>query len=319
MADALVDRLDQTIDRILARRDASPALADPELAPLAVLANELRHCPSAAFKSRLRATLERRTTMTTLVLEPTEIRTGFTTVTPYIRMREAGLLDFLTRVFDAEETFSTKGDFGGVHREVRVGDSMLMMGDGGVEGRLPFSPAAFHVYVPDVDATFQRALAAGATSMGAPEDRPYGERAGFVSDAFGNHWYIATHIGESYLPPGRRTITPFVHPRGVPAYIDFLKRAFNAAVEIRAEHGGVVRHARLTIGNGAIEMGDTEGASEPMRTGFYLYVPDADAVYAQAVAAGATPLSPPADQSYGDRMGSVVDAQGITWFIARPA
>jgi PhnB protein len=56
-----------------------------------------------------------------------------------------------------------------------------------------------------------------------------------------------------------------------------------------------------------------------MRTGFYLYVPDADALYEQAVAAGATPLSPPSDQSYGDRMGSVVDAQGITWFIARPA
>ena len=68
---------------------------------------------------------------------------------------------------------------------------------------------------------------------------------------FDNNWYIATHIGESYLPPGRRTITPFVHPRGVSAYIDFLKSAFNAEVEIRAEHGGVVRHARLTIGNGA--------------------------------------------------------------------
>jgi len=48
-------------------------------------------------------------------------------------------------------------------------------------------------------------------------------------------------------------------------------------------------------------------------------VPDADALYAQAVAAGATPLAAPTDQSYGDRMGSVMDAQGITWFIARPS
>jgi PhnB protein len=318
MADALIDRLDQTIDQILARRDASAALADPELAPLAVLANELRHCPSAAFMSRLRATLERRTTMT-LVLEPTEIRHEFTTVTPYIRVREAGLLDFLTTVFGAEETFSTKGTMGGVHRAVRVGDSMLMIGEGGVEGGFPFSPAAFHIYVPDADAAFQRAIAAGATSMGEPADRPYGERAGFVSDAFGNHWYISTHLGASYVPPGRRTITPFIHPRGVPAYIDFLQRAFNAEVEMRVEHEGVVAHARLTIGTGAIEMGDTQGASEPMRTGFYLYVGDADALYAQAVAAGAKPISPPADQSYGDRMGSVEDTQGITWFIARPA
>ena len=96
-----------------------------------------------------------------------------------------------------------------------------------------------------------------------------------------------------------------MHPRGVPDYIEFLKRAFNAEVEIRAEHQGIVMHARLKIGTGAIEMGDTQGQSEPMRTGFYLYVPDADAVYAQAVAAGATPLAAPTDQSYGDRMGSV--------------
>jgi uncharacterized glyoxalase superfamily protein PhnB len=317
--DVLIDRLDRTIDALLARGDATAALTDPELAPLARLAAELRHLPGRAFRARLLANLQRRTTMTTLVLEPTTIREGFTTVTPYIRMREAGLVDFLTAVFDATETHSTKGSGGGVHREVRVGDSMVMIGEGGVEGTLPFSPAAFHVYVPDADAAFQRALKAGATSMGDPEDRPYGERAGFVRDAFGNHWYIATAFGESYVPEGRRTITPFVHPRGVPAYIDFLTRAFNARVEIRAEHQGIVAHARLAIGTGAIEMGDTQGASEPMPTGFYLYVPDADALYEQAVAAGATALSPPADQSYGDRVGSVMDAEGITWFIARPA
>ena len=320
MADeALVDRLDRTIDAVLARRDATSALIDPELAPLAVLAAQLRHAPSPAFRARLLANLTRRTTMTTLVLEPTKIREGFTTVTPYVRMPEAGLLDFLTTVFDATETFSITGSAGGVHREVRVGDSMLMIGEGGVEGNFRFSPAAFHIYVPDADAAFQRAIAAGATSMGEPADRPYGERAGFVRDAFGNHWYISTAFGESYVPKGRRTITPFVHPRGVPAYIEFLQRAFNAEVEIRAEHQGIVAHARLTIGSGAIEMGDTQGTSEPMRTGFYLYVPDADAVYEQAVAAGATPLAAPTDQSYGDRMGSVMDAQGITWFIARPA
>jgi PhnB protein len=317
--DALVERLDRAIDALLAGRDATFALTDPELAPLALLAAELRHMPSAAFRARLLAHLRRRTTMTTLVLEPTKIREGFTTVTPYVRMREPGLLEFLSTVFDATETFSGEGSFGGVHRVVRVGNSMLMIGEGGVEAALPFSPAAFHVYVPDAGAAFQRARATGATSLGDPADRPYGERAGFVRDAFGNHWYIATAFGPSYLPEGRRTLTPFVHPRGVPQYIEFLERAFNAEVEIRAEHQGIVMHARLKIGSGAIEMGDTQGASETMRTGFYLYVPDADALYEQAVAAGATPLSPPSDQSYGDRMGSVVDAQGITWFIARPA
>ena len=192
-----------------------------------------------------------------MVLEKAKIREGFTTVTPYVRVREAGLVDFLTTVFGAVETsVNTSGD--SVHREVRVGDSMLMIGEGGAEGSLAFSPAAFHVYVPDVDATFERAIAAGAKSMGAPEDRSYGERAGFVEDAFGNHWYIATHLGPSPVPQGHRTVTPFMHPRGVPSYIDFLMRAFSAVEEFRHEAQGVVMHARIRIGDGAIEMGDTQ-------------------------------------------------------------
>ena len=318
MADALVERLDRTIELLLAGRDATAALADAEISPLAVLAGQLRSCPSLAFKARLRANLERRTAMSR-VLEQTRIREGFTTVTPYVRVREAGLPGFLTSVFGAVETSVTRTGGDTTHREVRVGDSMLMIGEGGAEGGLTFSPAAFHVYVPDVDAVFERAIAAGAKSLGAPEDRPYGERARFVEDAFGNHWYIATSLGPSPVPQGYRTVTPYLHPRGVPSYIDFLARAFSAVEEFRHEVQGVVMHARVQIGDAAIEMGDTQGRTEPMRTAFYLYVADCDALYQQAVSAGATPLSPPADQWYGDRVGSVQDAMGITWYIAKPA
>jgi len=310
---ALDERLDQAIDRILARRDATAALADAELAPLAVLANELRTCPSPAFKARLRAKLERSSVMST-ALESTDIREGFTTVTPYLQVREPGLFDFLAKVFGAVETFSLKGPYG-VHREVRIGDSMLMVGEGGPKGT-EYSPAAFHVYLPDVDAAFARALAAGARSLGAPEDRSYGERAGFVEDPFGNHWYIATHFGPSPVPAGHGTVTPFIHPRGATSYIEFLSRAFGAVEEFKHEVGGRVMHARLRIGSGAIEMGDAE--AEPMRTWFYLYVPDVDALFDRAVAAGATPLSPPEDKSYGERVASVKDTIGITWYMARP-
>ena len=52
----------------------------------------------------------------------------------------------------------------------------------------------FYVYVPDCDAVYQRALKAGATSISEPVDHPYGDRSGGVKDAFGNQWYIATHI-----------------------------------------------------------------------------------------------------------------------------
>jgi len=78
------DRLDRTIEDVLGRRDASAALSDPELAPLAVIAAQLKHAPSPAFRARLLAQLTKRKTMTTLVLEPTKIREGFTTVTPYV-------------------------------------------------------------------------------------------------------------------------------------------------------------------------------------------------------------------------------------------
>jgi PhnB protein len=194
---------------------------------------------------------------------------------------------------------------------------MLMIGESGSQGtETGNAAAAFHVYVPDVDAVFARAVAAGAKSMGAPEDRVYGERSGFVEDPFGNHWYIATHLGPSPVPAGFRMVTPFVHPRGASSYIEFLSRAFGAVEEFKHEVGGLVMQARVRIGNGAIEMGD--GRTEPKPTAFYLYVPDVDALFDRAVAAGATPLLPPEEKPYGERVASVKDTIGITWYMARP-
>src|SRR6185436_3604933 len=104
----LVDRLDEIVDVIIERGDATAALRDPELAPLARVAADLRHYPNPEFKARLRIQLERRTTMTAATMAPA-VREGFTTVTPYIRVPDAGLFEFLTKVFDAEETFSGHG------------------------------------------------------------------------------------------------------------------------------------------------------------------------------------------------------------------
>jgi uncharacterized glyoxalase superfamily protein PhnB len=315
----LIDRLDHTVDTILKRGDATAALRDPELAPLARLAADLRHYPSPEFKARLRANLERTTTMSSAIVTR-QIREGFTTITPYLTVREAGLLDFLTRVFGAVQTSSTQGSAGGVHREVRIGNSMIMVGEGGPGSAVPFRPAEFHVYVKDVDAAFQRALDAGATSLGDPADRPYGERSGFVRDTFGNHWFIATHLGSSFVPEGLRTVTPFLHAEAAARYIGFLKRAFGAVEEGRHDAPeGRVLYARLRIGNAAIELGEAEGPAASMPGGFYLYVGDADALYEQALAAGAKSLSPPTDQRYGERVATVEDPIGNQWFIARPA
>ena len=316
----LADRLDETIDAIVARADATAALRDRDLAPLARVAADLRHYPRPDFKARLRAQLERRTNMTPASTMTTgsgaTIREGFTTVTPYIRVAEAGLADFLAQVFDAQETFSGRGGGGGMHREVRVADSMIMIGEGetaGGGGVMPIRPMAFHVFVKDVDATFRRALAAGARSLGEPADRPYGERAGFVADPFGNHWYIATPLAPESLASALRTVTPHLHVRGASDYDEFLQRALGAVEEMRRDEGGQLRYARLRIGDSAIELGE----GEPMPGSYLLYVADPDAMYRQALAAGATSIMPLTDEPYG-RIGGIADVAGNQWFFSRP-
>jgi PhnB protein len=311
----LVDRVDQVVDALLRGGDASAALTDPELAPFARVAAEMRHYAGPEFKRRLRARLERRTTMSAAVIG-TDVREGFTTITPYLRVREAGLIEFLASVFGAEETHRARGSAGGMHREVRVGNSMIMIGEGGGEGVMPIRPAAFHVYVEDVETTFERAVAAGAASLGAPADRPYGERAGFVRDTFGNHWYIARHLGPSHVPEGLRSVTPFVHTTAAAQLIEFLANAFGAVEEARHDTAAGVRYARVRIGNAALELGE---GSEPMPGAFYLYVADPDLLYERALAAGARSLWAPAEQPYGDRVGAIEDPTGNEWFLARRA
>ena len=159
MADELADRLDGAIDAVVARGDATAALRDPELATLVRIAADLRHYPSANFKARLRAQLERRKTVSTAEL--TNIREGFTTVTPYVWVADRGLSDFLIRVFDAVETRVTAGGRHGTHRELRIGNSMLMLGEGATGEVVPGRSMAFHVFVDDVDAVYAKAIAAG--------------------------------------------------------------------------------------------------------------------------------------------------------------
>jgi len=317
MADRpLADRLDDAVDAIVGREDATGALRDPELAPLVRVAAALRHYPSRDFKARLRRQLERRTNMTT-VSTTTAVREGFTTVTPYIRVGEAGLVDFLAQVFDARETFSGPGGGGGMHREVLIGDSMLMIGEGGAGAAdvMPIRPVAFHVFVKDVDSTFRRAIAAGAMSLGDPADRHYGERAGFVSDPFGNHWYIATPLGAQSLAIGARTVTPVLHLQGAAGHVEFLKRALGAVEEMRAgEPSGELQYGRLRVGDAAIEVGE----GDPMPGSFMLYVADPDSMYRQAIAAGAASIMPLSDAPYG-RVGAVQDPSGNQWFFTRPA
>jgi len=245
---------------------------------------------------------------------------GFRMVTPYLVAEDGpALIDFAKQAFGAEEAFRAVTPMGGVHAEVSIGDSRLMIGGGTPGHKFPSTlhPNALHMYVEDADAVFKKALAAGATSIDEPRDQDYGERSATVKDAAGNVWYIATHKGESYVPKGLHSVNVYLHPRRAEPLIAFLKRAFGAQeVAKYASPDGVVNHAEIRVGDSIVEMGEAHGKYEPMPAMLYLYVPNVDAVYRRAVAAGATSFQEPIDQPYGDRQAGVRDAFGNTWYIA---
>jgi len=119
---------------------------------------------------------------------------GFHTVTPYLVVEDAGrLIDFLTAAFAATVLGSHRRPDGKIaHAEVRVGDSILMMGS--VQADTKPIPAALYMYVPDCDAVYRQALAAGGRSIAEPKDQFYGDRHGGIIDPSGNTWWLATHI-----------------------------------------------------------------------------------------------------------------------------
>ena len=246
---------------------------------------------------------------------------GYRTLTSYITARDAAaVIEFVKQTFDADELFrSGPGSEGGIHSEVRIGDSMVMIGGGTPEYQWKGTPmpTAFHVYVPDCDATYERALVAGATSLTEPKDQEWGERTANVKDASGNFWYIATFKGKEFKSEGAPTVQPYLHPLRAEPVINFLKRAFGAEELGRyTDPLGVMHHTTLKIGDAQFEMGEATGPYQPMPTMFYLYVPDCDALYKRALAAGASSISAPVDHPYGDRSGAVQDVFGNKWYIA---
>lgn len=124
---------------------------------------------------------------------------GHHSVTPYLVVPGvAKLIDFLKRAFEAKEIHRTTRPDGTImHAEVRIGDSMVMMGE--ARGEWKPMPGAIYLYVNDTDATYKRALRAGATSVMEPADQFYGDRNAGVKDPVGNHWWIATHKED--VPP----------------------------------------------------------------------------------------------------------------------
>jgi PhnB protein len=116
------------------------------------------------------------------------------TVTPYLVVEGAErLMTFITTVLDGTETVRMQGPDGRIaHAEMRVGDSIVMLADTPAPGEETAS--MLHLYVPDSDATYKRAMEAGATSLREPQDEFYGDRMSGVRDSTGIKWYFATHV-----------------------------------------------------------------------------------------------------------------------------
>lgn len=117
----------------------------------------------------------------------------FRSVTPHLNpVHAAPFIEFLEKAFGGEVIVRTQPGERILYAQVRIGDSILSMSE--AHGPYQPMPSTLHLYVPDTDALYERALRAGAESIQPPADQPYGDRSAGVRDPFGNRWFVATHM-----------------------------------------------------------------------------------------------------------------------------
>jgi uncharacterized glyoxalase superfamily protein PhnB len=319
---SIIDQLDDAVAALVEGRQIDLA---PELSALGGVAQDLVGLPRDTFKAELQQQLIRRDSMsspaeqmeTYSVNEDKIRRENRRAVTPYLTVHKpAELIDFVTEAFGAIEHFRATGSAAGMHAEVSIGDSVVMIG--GAEHIEP-KPTAIHLYVPDVDQAYERAIKAGAKSLMPVVDQPYGERSGGVEDVHGNRWYIATpFVPLQTIAKDLHTVTVYFHPIGAQRFIDFVTKAFGGKELMRHAEGDMVMHAKVQIRDSVIELGEARYPEQPLPTAIYLYVDDVDAVYEQALNAGANSMLAPIDQPFGDRNAWVKDPFDNVWYIAAP-
>lgn len=214
------------------------------------------------------------------------------------------------------------------------------------------SPVSMNLLVDDADAVAAIAVAAGAKEIRAIEDQFYGMRAGQFADPFGYVWKISTVKEELSgaemqerldaimkegaltpaeqkpdekqapravrpIPEGFHTLTQYLAVNGAAKLIDFFKEAFGAAEAFRVNGPSAqsIMHAQLRIGDSILELADATEEFGARAVANILHVDDVDAVYRRALKAGATSLSAPREQSYGDREAGVKDPAGNQWYL----
>ncbi|HKG97622.1 MAG TPA: VOC family protein [Pyrinomonadaceae bacterium] len=126
------------------------------------------------------------------------------------------------------------------------------------------------------------------------------------------------------IPDGYHSITPYLVISGAAEALEYYKKAFGATELFRMEHEGKIGHAEMKIGDSPFMLADEHpqiGQKGPKTlggsaVGLMIYVDDCDAIYRQAIEAGATEVRPLQDQFYGDRSGTLTDPFGHVWTVA---
>lgn len=249
------------------------------------------------------------------------IRKGFRTLTPYLIVKDAvAEIDWMKAGLGATEKFRVAPGVGEkiMHAELRVADNVVELSDATSE--FPARATMNMLYVADPDAAYTRALAAGATSMYPVSTKPWGDRDGVVVSPGGVTWCLTSRGPGEHITSDTPSLVTAFTADNANAYVDFMKRAFGA-VEVfahRAPNGALV-HGRVRIGNSILGGGDTHGGPSDrsaMPFLMHMYIPDVDAAYAAALAAGATTVRPLEDAPYGDRTATVLDPFGNLWSLA---
>jgi PhnB protein len=277
----LSEQLDLVVDALITRPAAASRQREPkvnaQLQALARIAGELRGLPREDFKARLKADLERRTTMGSKPAVATETRQ---TATAYLCVKNAAAaIEFYKKVFGATEIMRLVGPEARIgHAEIRIGNSSIYLSDehpeyGAVSPQtLGGTPVKMNLSVPDVDAVAARAVDAGGKIVRPVQDQFYGERSGQFEDPFGQVWMISTTIEQlsaeelqrrvdemtkqdaftqaerksddkampavRAIPEGFHTLTPYLAVNGASRLIDFLKEGFGAVEKFRVNRPG---------------------------------------------------------------------------------
>lgn len=251
---------------------------------------------------------------------------GWPTVIPRLSVAEPrALVAFLQHAFAARGEFNESRP-----SELWLGDSLVMVG-----GTLERAPTAafLYVYVADVDASYELALAAGAVAMEAPADMPYGDRRAMIEDPWGNRWQIATHLGftandresaggEGPMAHGQPVteVFPLVWTSDVPALVAWAVDALGLVEAWRAppNDDGEIEHAELLWFSGRISVNLTRPGKVLMGpSGISLRVDDrdrVDALYRRAVAAGASITQGPEETRIAYSF-TATDADGNQWWV----